>query len=46
MSWQIVPRVLIDLMDDTDPAVKKRAFDSMMNMRKIDIAEIERACRG
>lgn len=46
VSWQIVPRVPIDLMDDTDPAVKKRAFDSMMNMRKIDIAEIERARRG
>ncbi|MFM8528453.1 MAG: VOC family protein, partial [Ilumatobacteraceae bacterium] len=46
VSWQIVPGVLIDLMDDTDPAVKKRAFDSMMNMRKIDIAEIERARRG
>jgi 2-polyprenyl-6-hydroxyphenyl methylase/3-demethylubiquinone-9 3-methyltransferase len=46
VSWQIVPRVLIDLMNDPDLAARKRAFDSMMTMTKIDIAEIERARRG
>jgi 2-polyprenyl-6-hydroxyphenyl methylase/3-demethylubiquinone-9 3-methyltransferase len=31
---------------DPDPAAAKRAFDAMMQMRKIDIAVIEAARRG
>jgi 2-polyprenyl-6-hydroxyphenyl methylase/3-demethylubiquinone-9 3-methyltransferase len=31
---------------DLDPAVAKRAFEAMMDMRKIDIAAIEAARRG
>jgi predicted 3-demethylubiquinone-9 3-methyltransferase (glyoxalase superfamily) len=31
---------------DPDPAVAKRAFDAMMQMKKIDIAAIEAARRG
>jgi predicted 3-demethylubiquinone-9 3-methyltransferase (glyoxalase superfamily) len=31
---------------DPDPAAARRAFDAMMQMRKIDIAEIEAARRG
>ena len=31
---------------DSDPAVAKRAFDAMMQMKKIDIAAIEAARRG
>ena len=46
VSWQITPRVLTDGMADPDPAVKKRVFDTMMTMRKIDIAAIEAARRG
>jgi 2-polyprenyl-6-hydroxyphenyl methylase/3-demethylubiquinone-9 3-methyltransferase len=29
-----------------DPAVANRAFEAMMQMKKIDIAAIEAACRG
>lgn len=46
LSWQITPRVLIDAITDPDPLVAKRAFDAMMQMRKIDIAAIEAARRG
>jgi predicted 3-demethylubiquinone-9 3-methyltransferase (glyoxalase superfamily) len=46
VSWQITPRVLIDAWTDPDRAAAKRAFDAMMNMRKIDIATIEKARRG
>ncbi len=46
LSWQIVPRVLMDAITDPDPAAAKRAFDAMMTMRKIDIAAIEAAKRG
>ena len=43
LSWQIVPRQLPKLLGDPDPARAKRAFNSMMKMKRINIAEIERA---
>ena len=46
ISWQITPVALTDGMADPDPAVRKRVFDTMMTMRKIDIASIEKARRG
>ena len=46
LSWQIVPRALMDGMNDPDPAVAKRVMEAMMTMRKIDIAAIEAARRG
>ena len=45
-SWQITPRVLLELTTSTDKAKAKRAFDAMMTMTKIDIATIEAAARG
>ena len=46
-SWQITPRILLDLTTDTaDPAKAKRAFQAMMTMRKIDIATLEAAAAG
>jgi len=45
-SWQIVPRALMAGMSDPDPAVAKRVMDAMMQMKKIDIATIERARAG
>ncbi|MGH7212990.1 MAG: VOC family protein [Acetobacteraceae bacterium] len=46
LSWQIVPRALLDALSSTDKAAAKRAMDAMMQMRKIDIAGIEAAVRG
>jgi predicted 3-demethylubiquinone-9 3-methyltransferase (glyoxalase superfamily) len=46
LSWQIIPRVLIDAMSDPDRAVAKRVMNAMMGMRCIDIAAIERARAG
>jgi len=46
LSWQIVPRVLIEAINDRDTAAAKRAFDAMMTMKKIDIARIEAARAG
>ncbi|HET9834364.1 MAG TPA: VOC family protein [Vicinamibacterales bacterium] len=46
VSWQIVPRVLIDAMNDADTAAAKRVMDAMMTMKKIDIATIEAARAG
>ena len=45
-SWQIVPRALLAGMSDPDRAAAKRVMDAMMQMKKIDIAKIERARAG
>ena len=46
LSWQITPVALTKAVTDSDPAVAKRAFDAMMQMKKIDIAAIEAARSG
>src|SRR5215212_9293897 len=46
VSWQITPRVLTKAITDPDGAAAKRAFDAMMQMKRIDIAAIEAARRG
>ena len=46
VSWQITPVVLTKAVTNPDPAVAKRAFEAMMQMKKIDIAAIEAASRG
>ena len=43
LSWQITPRRLMDLTTDPDPARAAAAMQSMMTMRKIDIAALDRA---
>jgi 2-polyprenyl-6-hydroxyphenyl methylase/3-demethylubiquinone-9 3-methyltransferase len=43
ISWQITPKRLTQLVADPDPEVARRAFQSMMTMRKIDIATLEAA---
>ena len=46
LSWQIVPRKLLSLLADANPARAKRAFESMMQMKRIDIAALERAAES
>jgi 2-polyprenyl-6-hydroxyphenyl methylase/3-demethylubiquinone-9 3-methyltransferase len=46
LSWQITPIVLTEAFTSPDRAAAKRAFDAMMQMKKIDVAVIESACRG
>jgi predicted 3-demethylubiquinone-9 3-methyltransferase (glyoxalase superfamily) len=46
VSWQIVPRQLIRLIGDGDPGRARRAFGAMMQMKRIDIAALERAADG
>jgi len=44
--WQIIPEALPRLMRDTDPVKAKRVVDAMLKMKKIDVAELERAYAG
>ena len=46
VSWQIVPTALSRLLGDRDPARAQRAMQAMLKMRKIEIAELERAADG
>ena len=43
LSWQIIPRALPGLIGHPDPARSQRAVKAMLQMRKIDIAALERA---
>jgi len=43
LSWQIVPTVLGELLNDTDPAKSQRVMKAMLQMNKIDIAGLKRA---
>jgi predicted 3-demethylubiquinone-9 3-methyltransferase (glyoxalase superfamily) len=45
ISWQITPRALTEAFN-AGGAEAKRAFDAMMDMKKIDVAKIEAARRG
>jgi predicted 3-demethylubiquinone-9 3-methyltransferase (glyoxalase superfamily) len=46
VSWQIVPRVLGEMMASTDRAKAKRASDAMLKMVKLDIATLRAAFEG
>jgi predicted 3-demethylubiquinone-9 3-methyltransferase (glyoxalase superfamily) len=43
LSWQITPRRLLELIADKNPDRARRAMEAMLKMRRIDIAEVERA---
>jgi predicted 3-demethylubiquinone-9 3-methyltransferase (glyoxalase superfamily) len=43
LSWQVTPRILMELLLDKDEAKSQRAMKAMMEMDKIDIAALKRA---
>ncbi len=46
LSWQIVPTALPRLLKDPDHEKAQRVMAAMMQMRKIEIDELERAAAG
>ena len=46
VSWQVTPRRLNELMASPDRDGARRAMEAMLQMTKIDIAELESAYRG
>ncbi|GAA2782246.1 VOC family protein [Kitasatospora sp. CM 4170] len=46
LSWQIVPRVLTELIADPDRAKADRVMAAMLQMRKIEIQPLLDAARG
>lgn len=43
LSWQIVPRELIEMLGDKDPAKAQAVMTCMLQMRKIDVAKLKEA---
>jgi predicted 3-demethylubiquinone-9 3-methyltransferase (glyoxalase superfamily) len=46
VSWQIVPSVLMTLLQDKDSERSTRVMQAMLQMRKLDIAALQRAHQG
>jgi predicted 3-demethylubiquinone-9 3-methyltransferase (glyoxalase superfamily) len=46
VSWQIVPRRLVELLADSDREKAQRAMSAMLGMKKIRIDELEAAFEG
>ena len=46
LSWQVVPVGMDEIFRDPDPQRAERAMQAMMGMRKLDVAEMQRAADG
>lgn len=46
VSWQVVPKALVEMVRDPDPEKAARATRAMMTMVKLDIAALRRAYGG
>ena len=46
LSWQVTPPGMEELFADPDPERAKRASEAMFQMRKLDIAALQRAADG
>jgi predicted 3-demethylubiquinone-9 3-methyltransferase (glyoxalase superfamily) len=46
VSWQIVPAVLLEMVDDHNSEKSQRAIKAMLQMKKIDIDTLKRAYDG
>lgn len=43
VSWQVVPSVLMKMLNDPDSVKSKRVMDAMLKMNKIIIKDLEKA---
>jgi predicted 3-demethylubiquinone-9 3-methyltransferase (glyoxalase superfamily) len=46
VSWQVIPRRLNELIQGPDPVAAERAMEAMLQMGKLDVAELEAAYAG
>jgi predicted 3-demethylubiquinone-9 3-methyltransferase (glyoxalase superfamily) len=46
LSWQVVPAMLLELLQDPDRERAGRAFAAMMDMKRLDVARLQRAADG
>jgi predicted 3-demethylubiquinone-9 3-methyltransferase (glyoxalase superfamily) len=43
LSWQIIPTKLLPMLQDKDPRRSGRVMEAMLQMKKIDLAALEKA---
>ena len=46
LSWQVIPTPLLEMLTDPDREKADRTMEAMLQMKKLDIAELERAHDG
>jgi predicted 3-demethylubiquinone-9 3-methyltransferase (glyoxalase superfamily) len=46
LSWQVTPTILLEMISDKDRKKAQRAFDAMLQMRKIEIRKLKEAYDG
>ena len=46
VSWQVVPTVLIEMLQDKDPEKSKRVMTAVLKMKKIEVEALRRAFGG
>ena len=46
VSWQVVPRALAQMLGDPDKTKSERAFQAMLQMKKLDVDALQRAFEG
>jgi predicted 3-demethylubiquinone-9 3-methyltransferase (glyoxalase superfamily) len=46
LSWQIIPSALPKLLSDPDEGRAMRAMQAMLQMKKIDVAALQKAAAG
>ena len=46
LSWQVVPKQIFDTVFGKDQAGANRAMQAMLQMRKLDVAKLEKAYAG
>lgn len=43
LSWQVVPAMLAEMLEDTDRHRANRVMEAVLKMKKLDVAELRRA---
>jgi predicted 3-demethylubiquinone-9 3-methyltransferase (glyoxalase superfamily) len=46
VSWQVVPRVLIEMINDPEMEKSQRVMQAILQMKKIDVEKLKRAYAG
>jgi predicted 3-demethylubiquinone-9 3-methyltransferase (glyoxalase superfamily) len=46
VSWQVIPAVLLEMINDPDSEKVRRVTEAMLQMKKLEIATLQRAYAG
>lgn len=46
VNWQVTPRLMMEILADGEAEGRKRAFDAMLSMRKLIVADLQAAYDG